>query len=67
MAPGQEPGVLDEMHSAGVGGFAVPMAIGLRSGHVSHRNVTLAFGVRAELDLLQGARADLSRTRRLEK
>jgi muramoyltetrapeptide carboxypeptidase len=29
----------------------VPIAIGLRSGHVSHQNVTLTFGVKAELDL----------------
>lgn len=29
----------------------IPVAIGLRSGHVSRRNVTLTFGVKAELDL----------------
>lgn len=29
----------------------VPIAIGLRSGHVSRQNVTLTFGVKAELDL----------------
>lgn len=29
----------------------VPIAIGLRSGHVSRHNVTLTFGVKAELDL----------------
>lgn len=29
----------------------VPIAIGLRSGHVSRENVTLTFGVKAELDL----------------
>jgi muramoyltetrapeptide carboxypeptidase len=27
----------------------VPIAIGLRSGHVSRQNVTLTFGVEAEL------------------
>jgi muramoyltetrapeptide carboxypeptidase len=31
--------------------FNVPIAIGLRSGHVSRQNVTLTFGVRAELEL----------------
>ena len=29
----------------------VPIAIGLRSGHVSHANVTLPLGIRAELNL----------------
>jgi muramoyltetrapeptide carboxypeptidase len=29
----------------------VPIGMGLRSGHVSHQNVTLTFGVKAELDL----------------
>ena len=31
--------------------FEGPIAMGLRSGHVSSRNVTLAFGIEAELDL----------------
>ena len=31
--------------------FQGPIAIGLRSGHVSRRNVTLAFGIEAELHL----------------
>jgi muramoyltetrapeptide carboxypeptidase len=31
----------------------VPIAIGLRSGHVSRQNVTLTFGIKAELDLSQ--------------
>ena len=29
----------------------IPIAIGLRSGHVSRQNVTLTFGIKAELDL----------------
>lgn len=29
----------------------IPIAIGLRSGHVSRQNVTLIFGIKAELDL----------------
>jgi muramoyltetrapeptide carboxypeptidase len=32
-------------------GLDVPIAIGLRSGHVSHANVTLPLGIRAELNL----------------
>jgi muramoyltetrapeptide carboxypeptidase len=54
--PGQEPAILDEMLLRVLGGLAIPMAIGLRSGHVSHRNLTLAFGARAELDLAPGPR-----------
>ena len=33
--------------------FDGPIAIGLRSGHVSHENVTLTFGVEAELRRLR--------------
>ncbi len=29
--------------------YDIPIAIGLRSGHVSRQNVTLTFGVEAEL------------------
>jgi muramoyltetrapeptide carboxypeptidase len=32
-------------------GLDIPIAIGLRSGHVSRQNVTLTFGVAAELNL----------------
>lgn len=35
--------------------FTGPIAIGLRSGHVDHANVTLPFGVAAHLDLTQPA------------
>jgi muramoyltetrapeptide carboxypeptidase len=34
----------------------VPIAIGLRSGHVSRENVTLTFGVEAELAVGDTAR-----------
>lgn len=56
LAAEQEPGVLDEMLLRVLGDLEVPIAIGLRSGHVSHSNLTLAFGVRAELDLVPGPR-----------
>jgi muramoyltetrapeptide carboxypeptidase len=36
-----------------VGGLGVPVAYGLRSGHVSGRNITLPFGVRAALDVTE--------------
>jgi muramoyltetrapeptide carboxypeptidase len=32
-------------------GFEGPIAIGLRSGHVSRQNVTLTFGVASDLDV----------------
>ena len=32
-----------------VGDLGVPVAYGLRSGHVSRRNITLPFGVQAAL------------------
>jgi muramoyltetrapeptide carboxypeptidase len=45
-----EPGyTLEEVAVRVVGHLGVPVALGLRSGHVSKRNVTLPFGVRAAL------------------
>jgi muramoyltetrapeptide carboxypeptidase len=54
LAPGQKPEVLDEVILRVLDGFQGPIGIGLRSGHVSRRNVTLAFGIEAELDLEKG-------------
>jgi muramoyltetrapeptide carboxypeptidase len=51
LGPGQSPGFLDEMILRVLECVDGPIAIGLRSGHVSHGNVTLAFGIEAELDL----------------
>lgn len=48
----QQPCILDELILRVLDFVEGPIAIGLRCGHVSHRFVTLAFGVRAELDLL---------------
>ncbi len=45
------PGSLDEVILRVLAGFDVPIAIGLRSGHVSQANVTLPFGLEAELIL----------------
>jgi muramoyltetrapeptide carboxypeptidase len=53
IAPGQKPGLLDEVILRVFDWFDGPIAIGLRSGHVSRRNVTLAFGIEAELDLIR--------------
>ncbi len=53
VAPGQKPGMLDEVILRVLDWFQGPIGIGLRSGHVSRRGVTLAFGITAELDLLR--------------
>ncbi len=42
---------LEEVVLRVVGDLGVPVAYGLRSGHVSRRNVTLPLGVRAALDV----------------
>jgi muramoyltetrapeptide carboxypeptidase len=39
--------------------FNGPIAMGLRSGHVSRQNVTLTFGVEAELNLAVEAKLHL--------
>jgi muramoyltetrapeptide carboxypeptidase len=42
---------LEEVVFRVVGGLGVPVAYGLRSGHVSHGNITLPIGVRAGLSV----------------
>jgi muramoyltetrapeptide carboxypeptidase len=42
---------LEEVVLRVIGNMRVPVAYGLRSGHVSRRNVTLPFGVRAALNV----------------
>ena len=37
-----------------VGDLGVPVAFGIRSGHVTSRNITLPFGVRARLTVDRG-------------
>jgi muramoyltetrapeptide carboxypeptidase len=49
VSPGAPPSLLDEAILSALLGVDVPIAIGLRSGHVSRENVTLTFGVEAEL------------------
>ena len=53
VAPGQNPGMLDEVILRVFDWFQGPIGIGLRSGHVSRRGVTLAFGIAAELNLVR--------------
>jgi muramoyltetrapeptide carboxypeptidase len=49
VSPGAAPDLLEQAILSALSGFEGPIAIGLRSGHVSRSNVTLTFGVRAEL------------------
>ncbi len=46
---GAKPDLLDRAILSALDGFEGPIAIGLRSGHVSRQNVTLTFGVQAQL------------------
>jgi muramoyltetrapeptide carboxypeptidase len=48
-SPGAAPNLLDQVILRAFEDFDGPVAIGLRSGHVSRGNVTLTFGVEAEL------------------
>ncbi|HEY1803941.1 MAG TPA: LD-carboxypeptidase [Terracidiphilus sp.] len=58
-SPGAPSSLLDEAILNALDGLDVPIAIGLRSGHVSRENVTLTFGVEAELTVGEAARLDL--------
>jgi len=58
-SPGAPPQLLDEVILSLSEDFDGPIAIGLRSGHVSRQNVTLTFGVDAELIVQQEARLHL--------
>jgi muramoyltetrapeptide carboxypeptidase len=58
VSPGAAPELLDEVILRVFDHFHGPIAIGLRSGHVSHSNVTLTFGVEAEL--LVASQAELN-------
>jgi muramoyltetrapeptide carboxypeptidase len=49
VSPGAAPDLLEKAIMSALAGFDGPIAMGLRSGHVSRQNVTLTFGVRAEL------------------
>jgi muramoyltetrapeptide carboxypeptidase len=49
VSPGAAPQLLEEVILHAFEGFDGPIVLGLRSGHVSRQNVTLTFGVEAEL------------------
>jgi muramoyltetrapeptide carboxypeptidase len=49
VSAGAAPELLEQAIMSALAGFDGPIAIGLRSGHVSRQNVTLTFGVHAKL------------------
>jgi muramoyltetrapeptide carboxypeptidase len=51
VSPDTSPDLLEQVILRVLDGFDGPIAIGLRSGHVSRGNVTLPMGIRAELIL----------------
>jgi muramoyltetrapeptide carboxypeptidase len=59
VSPGAPPELLEEVILRVFQDFDGPIAFGLRSGHVSRQNVTLTFGVEAELDLGDNAQLRL--------
>ncbi len=58
-SPGAPPSLLDDAILSALQFVDVPIAIGLRSGHVSRENVTLTFGVEAELTLGESPRLSI--------
>jgi muramoyltetrapeptide carboxypeptidase len=48
-SPGAPDDLLENAILSALAGLDVPIAFGLRSGHVSRQNVTLTFGIEAEL------------------
>lgn len=54
--PGAAPDLLEAVLARVLADFPGPIAIGLRSGHVPERNITVPIGVRAELDLTDSPR-----------
>jgi muramoyltetrapeptide carboxypeptidase len=48
-SPGAPQNLLEDTILSALDGLEIPIAFGLRSGHVSRENVTLIFGIEAEL------------------
>ena len=59
ISSGTEPDLLYKTIMSALDGFAGPIAIGLRSGHVSRQNVTLTFGIPADLHVSEQAELKL--------
>jgi muramoyltetrapeptide carboxypeptidase len=58
-SPGAPAGLLDDVLLHAFADFDIPIAIGLRSGHVSRQNVTLTFGIEAQLQATSTPQLDL--------
>jgi muramoyltetrapeptide carboxypeptidase len=61
-SPGSSPTLLDDVILHAFHDTNIPIAIGLRSGHVSRQNVTLTFGVQAELQASSEPQLNLIQT-----
>lgn len=61
-SPGAPADLLDNAILSALEGLEIPIAIGLRSGHVSRQNVTLIFGIGAQLEAANEARLALIQT-----
>lgn len=59
VSPGAPPHLLEEVLVHAFKDFEIPIVMGLRSGHVSRDNVTLTFGVNAELHAADDAQLHL--------
>ena len=59
-SPGAAGDLLESTIVSALGGLDVPIAFGLRSGHVSRQNVTLTLGVEAELQAQDKGEAQLA-------
>jgi muramoyltetrapeptide carboxypeptidase len=59
VSPGAPPELLNQVILSAFKDFKGPIAIGLRSGHVSRQNVTLTLGVEAELIVQKEAQLHL--------
>jgi muramoyltetrapeptide carboxypeptidase len=59
ISPGASPEFLEEVIATVFHDFEGPIAIGLRSGHVSRQNITLTLGVAAELRVDKEAQLQL--------
>jgi muramoyltetrapeptide carboxypeptidase len=57
--PGEPDSLLEDAIMSALNGIEVPIAFGLRSGHVSRQNVTLVFGIEAELRAAEQAQLHL--------
>jgi muramoyltetrapeptide carboxypeptidase len=51
---------LEEVVLRIVSGLGIPVAYGLRAGHVSRANITLPIGVKARLEVSSGVSSEVS-------